>query len=228
MTWTNGHAHHLTPFRATCVPCDHQSFHMRRSFQLNSSFNNHFPGEYQNNYLHNCNISLNGQETGHLEQARYMINNVNLLIIVMADQAIIQAALSSVKTFDGDIYKFEAWITSVENAAQISGQDILWIAFPKMIGSPLTSAHILRDKSPNFAWENLKVSCLGSILQFPLTIMQARLSHINYKAHMNCAKCIYTVPLRSYWKSTTLQTCHRFQQRAWTITLLCIAWTPES
>ena len=44
---------------------------------------------------------------------------------VMAHQAIIQAAISLVETFDGDKNKFEAWITSVENAAQISSQDIL-------------------------------------------------------------------------------------------------------
>ena len=55
----------------------------------------------------------------------------------MADQAIIQVAISSVETTDGDRNKFEAWITLVKNATQISGQDIMQIAFSKMIGSPL-------------------------------------------------------------------------------------------
>ena len=48
------------------------------------------------------------------------------------------AAISSVETFHGDKNKFEVWIKSTENEAQISGQDILWKAFSKMIGSPLT------------------------------------------------------------------------------------------
>ena len=37
-----------------------------------------------------------------------MVNNVNLLATVMADQAIIQAAISLVETFAGDKNKFEA------------------------------------------------------------------------------------------------------------------------
>ena len=49
----------------------------------------------------------------------------------MVDHAIIQAAISLVETFDGNKNKFEVRITSVENAVQISGQDILLIAFPK-------------------------------------------------------------------------------------------------
>ena len=99
---------------------------MRRSFRSNSSFNNHFPTEYLNNYSHNPNISLNGQGTLHFEEVRYVVNDVNLLMIVMVDQAIVQAAISLTETF-------EAWITSVENETQISGQDILQIAFSKMI-----------------------------------------------------------------------------------------------
>ena len=38
----------------------------------------------------------------------------------MVEQPIIQAVTSSVKTFDGTKSKFELWIASVENAAQIS------------------------------------------------------------------------------------------------------------
>ena len=43
----------------------------------------------------------------------------------MVNQLIIQAAIFSVETDDGNKNKFEAWIPSIENAAQISGQDIL-------------------------------------------------------------------------------------------------------
>ena len=64
----------------------------------------------------------------------------------MADQAIIQTAICSVQTFDGIKNKFEAWKTSVESAAQIFLQDISWIASSKIIGSPLTSDHRLRDE----------------------------------------------------------------------------------
>ena len=74
-----------------------------------------------------------------------MVNDVNLLMTVMVDQAII----SSVEKFDDNKNRFGAWITSVQNAAQISDQDILQIAFSKMIGSSLTSAHRLRGRSPN-------------------------------------------------------------------------------
>ena len=66
------------------------------------------------------------------------------------------AAISSLETFDGNENKFEALITLVENAAQISVQDILQIAFSKMIESPLTSALRLRDGSPNIMWKELK------------------------------------------------------------------------
>ena len=125
MTQNNGHTHYLMNFRATSASYDHQSFHSMISFRSNNSFNNIFPGEYQNNYSHNPNISFIGQGTSHLEQVRYTINNVNLLMKLMADQAIIQAEISSVGTFDGNKNKFEAWITSDENKAQNSGQDIL-------------------------------------------------------------------------------------------------------
>ena len=153
---SNGNAHHLTLFRATSASWNHQHFHRRRSFRSNSSLNNNFYGEYQNNYSHDPNISLNGQRTSHLKQRGYMVNDVNLLTTIMGNHIIIQAAISLVETFDGDKKKFETWIRSVENAAQISGQDIIWIAFPKMIGSPLISAHRLREGSPKLMWKELK------------------------------------------------------------------------
>ena len=49
----------------------------------------------------------------------------------MVDQPIIQAAISSAETVDGNKNKFEACIASFENAAQFSGHNILQIAFPK-------------------------------------------------------------------------------------------------
>ena len=41
----------------------------------------------------------------------------------MIEQTIIQAALSSIETFDGTKSEFEAWTESGENAEQISGQE---------------------------------------------------------------------------------------------------------
>ena len=58
---------------------------------------------------------------------------------VMIEQTRIQSALSSIETFDGTKGKFETWTESVENAAQISGEDTLHIAFSKMISSTLSS-----------------------------------------------------------------------------------------
>ena len=40
--------------------------------------------------------------------------------------------------FGGTGSRFECWIASVENVAQMAGQDILYIAFSKMVGSSLT------------------------------------------------------------------------------------------
>ena len=52
------------------------------------------------------------------------------------------------KNIDGTKSKVELLTAPVENAAQISNQDILCIAISMMIGPPLTSAHSLRDCLP--------------------------------------------------------------------------------
>ena len=80
----------------------------------------------------------------------------SMLLSVMIEQTIIQAALSSIETFDGTKSKFEAWTESIENTAQISGQDTLRIAFPKVTYSPLSSANRLKAQSPNLTWAELK------------------------------------------------------------------------
>ena len=91
--------------------------------------------------LHNPNLAFNHQ----VNQLASLVTEANLLSLVMVEQPIIHAAMSSVEMFDGTKSKFESWIASVENAAQISKQNILCIAFSKMIGSQLTSAYRLRD-----------------------------------------------------------------------------------
>ena len=47
----------------------------------------------------------------------------------MMEQTIIQAALTSIEMLDGAISKFKAWMEAIENAAQISGQNAICIAF---------------------------------------------------------------------------------------------------
>ena len=52
-----------------------------------------------------------------------------------------QEVLSLKESFDGTKSKFKAWTESIENAAQISDQNTLHIAFSKYTGSPLSSAN---------------------------------------------------------------------------------------
>ena len=76
-------------------------------------------------------LDLNRQKQP-IKQLRPVVNEASILASVTVQQPIIQAVISSVEMFDGTKSKFESWIASVENAAQISEQDILCIAFSKM------------------------------------------------------------------------------------------------
>ena len=73
----------------------------------------------------------------------------NLLSSIMIEQPIIQSALLSKGMFDGTKSTFEAWMESIENVAQISGQNAICIAFSKLTGSPLLTANRLKERSPN-------------------------------------------------------------------------------
>ena len=53
---------------------------------------------------------------------------------MMVEQPIIQATISSKETFHGTKSRFDSGKVSVENTAQILGQNILHIAFPKLVG----------------------------------------------------------------------------------------------
>ena len=105
------------------------------------SIDSDFPHDNHHCHIHNLGITFDCQETGPIEQLRPVVNKTSLLVSVMVEQPIIKAAISSVDTFHGTITKFELGIASVENAAQISWQDILCIAFSKIVGSPFSSAH---------------------------------------------------------------------------------------
>ena len=60
-----------------------------------------FSHEYYNNGLHNSIITTNHPEAISFGQARDTIYKDNLSLSVMIEQTIIQAALSSIETFDG-------------------------------------------------------------------------------------------------------------------------------
>ena len=96
----------------------------------------------------------------------------------MVEQTIIQAALTSIETFNGIKSKFKAWMEAIENVAQISGQNAMPIAFAKLIGSPLLTANRLRTRLPNLTWANLKKELLMQYSIIPLDIHTTKVSPI--------------------------------------------------
>ena len=107
----------------------------------NGSLYGTFPCEYYTDDLQNSNIATNHPEAIPSRKAKGTIYEGNLVSSVIIEQTILQSALSSIETFDGTRGKFKVWTGSVENAAQISGQDTLYIEF---LGSLLSSANRLK------------------------------------------------------------------------------------
>ena len=102
----------------------------------------HTPHEYSNNVFHTSNTTAsNPCPPPHAGNTIYQIY---LLSSIMIEQTTIQAALASIECFDGTKGKFEAWMESIENEVQISGQNAICIAFSKLIGSPLWTANRLK------------------------------------------------------------------------------------
>ena len=132
---------------------ERKGFYHRRSPRSNTSLYSTFTHEYCNHALHNPNIIANHLETIPFAQARGTTYVASLLSSVMIEKTITEAALFSI---DGTRIKFKAWTGSIENTAQISGQDTFCIAFSKMIGSPLSLVKRLKAHSPNIAWTELK------------------------------------------------------------------------
>ena len=135
---------------------EQQGFYHRESPRSGNSLYGTFPHKYYNHILHNSNISTNHLEKIPLSQTRGIIYEGSLLSFVIMEQTIIWAALSSVETFDSTKSKFKCWTESIENAAQVFGQDTWHIAFSKMIGSPLSLANTVKAQSPNLTWMELK------------------------------------------------------------------------
>ena len=105
-----------------------QGFYHRGSPRSNSPLYSIFACEYYNHALHNSDITANRPETVPFTQTRGILYEGSLLSSAMIEQTIIQAALSSIKTFDGTKSKFEAWtecspnLTWMELKRQLSVQ----------------------------------------------------------------------------------------------------------
>ena len=89
------------------------------------------------------------------QHSRATIFEGNLLLLVMVEQSMIHAALTSIEMFDGTKANFRLG-ESIENAMQISGQNAVHIAFSKLTGSLLLTANRLKTRSPNLTWTELK------------------------------------------------------------------------
>ena len=170
----------------------------------------HLPHSNQQQQYDNANMHLSDQETVSTEQLKSVNNSTGLLASVMVEQPIIQAAISSTETSDGT-KKFESSIMSVRNAAQISGQYILGIAFSKMVGSPFTSACRLRDCLPHVTWDNLKKWALEGLLNN--TILQS--CHTSFcpsatRPQWDTLLLFYIVLVNFCWRFIIWQTCLKF------------------
>ena len=113
----------------------------------------------------------------------------------MVEQPILLAAISSVGTFDGTKSKFDSCIVSMEDVAHISGQDILHIAFSKMTGSPLTSAHSLRDHLPCLMWNDVKTRLLRQLFTIPFNSYVTQALPIYSRDLMSYLRCTYIMPI---------------------------------
>ena len=108
----------------------------------------------------------------------------------MIEKNIIQAALASIKMFDGAKTKFEVWIESINNAVPISGQNAIFIACSKFTGSLLLTAKRLKMKSPK---PNIGRMYACNISLFHPILIQPRLSPICNKVQMSFSIITYTM-----------------------------------
>ena len=147
----------------------------RRALQSEHSIDGNFPSGNQHQEVENPNLAFNHQVTAPINQFGPVASEASLLALVMVEQLIIQAAISSVEMFNGTKSKIESWIVSVGNAVQISEYGILWITFSKLIGSPLTLALRLSDSLPHLLWKDLKINFWDNTVQHLLTVMPSKL-----------------------------------------------------
>ena len=134
--------------------CSSHHTYQGRSTRSGNWFHKTYPCEYFNNIIHTHNTNGNNQQTA--QNARETVSEGHYLSSVMIEQAIKQAALTSVEVFNGTKCKFKALIGAIENEAKMSSQNSIYIAFSKLIKSPLLTANRLKIRSPNLIWTNLK------------------------------------------------------------------------
>ena len=120
---------------------------------------------------------------------------------VMVEQLVIQAVISSVDNFNCSKIKLKSLIASMDNAAQVSGQNIFHIAFTKMVGSPFSLAHKLRDHLPHLTWKDFKSNSQESIQQNLSTVMSPKPLPICKKVLMITLRCTYIVPVNFHCKT---------------------------
>ena len=61
---------------------------------------NYLPHSNQQQHYHNSNINLNNQDTACIKRVKPVISKTSFLASVMVEQPIIQAAISSIDTFN--------------------------------------------------------------------------------------------------------------------------------
>ena len=152
---------------------EQQVFYHRESPMSNGSLYGTIPCEYYIHGLHNSNRTIYHLKAIPFGWTRVILYEGSLLLYVMIEQAMIQAALSSVENFDGTKGKFKVWTESIENIGQISGKDTLYIGFSKMTGSPLSSGNRLKAQSPKLMWIEFKRELSIQYLAIPFD------SHVN-------------------------------------------------
>ena len=108
--------------------------------------------------------------------------------------------------------KFKTWKKSIENAAQISGQDTIHIPFSKMMGSRLSSANGLKAWLPSLTWMELKGNCACNSQLFHVTVMQSRLLLNWNKVQMSSLTCMCTTQVSFCLKFVKLQISLEFWQ----------------
>ena len=166
-TQIRGHTHNNAPFRTMNMSQKQQGLYHNGSSKSDSSLYATFPCQYYNHALHNSTITANCHETIPFAQARGTIYEGSLLLTVMIEQIIIQAALSSIETSGGTKSKFKAQTELIENAAQVFGQHTLHIAFSKMTGSPLSLTNRLKAPSSYHMSMELKRELSMQYSSFP-------------------------------------------------------------
>ena len=120
--------------------------------------------------------------------------------------------LSLIEAFDGINSQFKAWTESIENTAQISGQDTLCIRFSKWMGSSHSLVNRLKAQSPTYCGWDSKEGCPHNTQPFHEIVTQPRLLPNWNKVQMSSLTHICTIQVSFCQKFVILQICLEFCQ----------------